>query len=122
MKISASATVIPVSDLEASVQFFTQKFGFKQTFRQEDYVGLEWDNCLVHLFSAANPNAKAAGSATVYIFCDDVDLIYQNLVDLGASIESEPQDYSYGMRDFEVADLDGNKFCFGSPVSETESS
>ena len=59
MKISASATVIPVSDLEASVQFFTQKFGFKQTFRQEDYVGLEWDNCLVHLFSAANPNAKA---------------------------------------------------------------
>ena len=50
MKITAAATVILVSDLEASIQFFTQKFGFKKTFRQEDYVGLEWDNCLVHLF------------------------------------------------------------------------
>ena len=25
----------------------------------------------------------------------------------------EPKDYPYGMRDFDVLDLDGNQLCFG---------
>jgi hypothetical protein len=31
----------------------------------------------------------------------------------GARILKEPKDYSYGMRDFDIHDLDGNQLCFG---------
>ena len=115
MEISAAATVVPVTDLEASIQFFIETLGFKEEFRHDGYVGLERDNCLVHLSRAGNPNTGSPGSASVYLFCDDVDSIHQNLIERGVSMPAEPQDYSYGMRDFVVADLDGNKFSFGSP-------
>jgi hypothetical protein len=31
----------------------------------------------------------------------------------GARILYEPKDYPYGMRDFDIKDLDGNQLCFG---------
>jgi hypothetical protein len=31
----------------------------------------------------------------------------------GASTLNEPRDYPYGMRDFDIHDLDGNQLCFG---------
>lgn len=31
----------------------------------------------------------------------------------GARTLGEPKDYPYGMRDFNVLDLDGNELCFG---------
>jgi len=31
----------------------------------------------------------------------------------GAQLLNAPKDYPYGMRDFDVADLDGNQLCSG---------
>jgi uncharacterized glyoxalase superfamily protein PhnB len=43
----------------------------------------------------------------------DVDFLFQELKSRGARILNEPKDYPYGMRDFDVNDLDGNQLCFG---------
>ena len=43
----------------------------------------------------------------------DVDALYQELKSRGARILNEPKDYPYGMRDFDINDLDGNQLCFG---------
>jgi uncharacterized glyoxalase superfamily protein PhnB len=43
----------------------------------------------------------------------DVDALYQELKSRGANTLNEPKDYPYGMRDFDVTDLDGNQLCFG---------
>jgi uncharacterized glyoxalase superfamily protein PhnB len=42
-----------------------------------------------------------------------VDALYQELKSRGAHALNEPKDYPYGMRDFDVHDLDGNQLCFG---------
>jgi len=34
----------------------------------------------------------------------------------GARIESEPKDQNYGIRDFDVTDLDGNMIYFGKSL------
>ena len=119
MKITAAASVIPVTNLDDSIQFFTKSLGFKQEFRHGEYAGLERGNCLLHLSQHDNPNTGTPGSASVYLFCDDADSMYNELIGRGVTVTSEPQDYSYGMRDFEVVDLDGNKFAFGSPTQDT---
>jgi catechol-2,3-dioxygenase len=38
---------------------------------------------------------------------------YVGLVKRAAKVLKEPKDYDYGLRDFDVADLDGNMIFFG---------
>ena len=118
MIITAAASVLPVSNIDDSIEFFTGAMGFKEKFRFGEYAGLERENCLLHLSHESNPNTGAPGSATVYLFCDDVDGIYNELVSRGVTVTSEPEDYSYGMRDFVAVDIDGNRFTFGAPTQE----
>jgi uncharacterized glyoxalase superfamily protein PhnB len=44
----------------------------------------------------------------------DVDAVYAELAARGARIVKPPQDYDYGMRDFDLIDLDGNQLTFGT--------
>jgi uncharacterized glyoxalase superfamily protein PhnB len=56
---------------------------------------------------------RKPGHGAVNVFVTDVDALYQELKSRGARTLSEPKDYDYGMRDFEVSDLDGNQLSFG---------
>jgi uncharacterized glyoxalase superfamily protein PhnB len=40
-------------------------------------------------------------------------VLYAELAERGANILKPPQDYPYGMRDFDVLDPDGNQVTFG---------
>ena len=53
------------------------------------------------------------GHGAVSIFVDDVDALHADLVKRGAKVLKAPKDYDYGLRDFDVADLDGNMIFFG---------
>ena len=44
---------------------------------------------------------------------NDVDALHAELAARGAHVVKPPQDYAYGMRDFDVTDLDGNQLIFG---------
>lgn len=119
MKLTAAAPVFPVADLDASVRFFVDKLGFHEEFRYEGiYAGIERDHCLIHLSKQSNPNTSAPGTATLYVFCDDARAIYDDVIARGARPDGPPKDYPYGMRDFMVRDLDGNRLSFGSPIGE----
>ena len=47
------------------------------------------------------------------MFVRDVDAVYAELAARGARIAKPPQNYDYGMRDFDPIDLDGNQLTFG---------
>ena len=47
------------------------------------------------------------------MFVRDVDAVYAELAARGARIVKPPQNYDYGMRDFDLIDLDGNQLTFG---------
>ena len=57
--------------------------------------------------------AHHSGETKRRLMRKDVDALYQELRSRGAQTQNEPKDYAYGMRDFDINDLDGNHLCFG---------
>ncbi|HVH80129.1 MAG TPA: VOC family protein, partial [Stellaceae bacterium] len=67
----------------------------------------------LHLRTAGGQPHWVAGHGALCVFVDDVDALHAEFATRGARIVAPPQDYDYGMRDFDVADLDGNRVTFG---------
>jgi hypothetical protein len=54
------------------------------------------------------------------VFVNDVDSVHDELAGRGAKVIKAPQNYDYGMRDFDVIDLDGNHLTFGMEAPHSE--
>ena len=70
------------------------------------------DEVALHLL-AAHETMRLPGNGGICVFVRDVDLVHADLVSRGANVIKAPQNYDYGMRDFDVVDLDGNQLTFG---------
>lgn len=111
-----AATVFVVSDVATSLAHYRDALGFDVTFQYGGptfYVCLCRDEVALHLL-AANKTQRFAGNGGLCIFVRDVDAVHAELVKRGANIVKPPQNYDYGMRDFDVLDLDGNQLIFGT--------
>jgi catechol 2,3-dioxygenase-like lactoylglutathione lyase family enzyme len=118
VKITGSAVVMPVGDVDASLKFYVEVLGFHEEFRFGNYAGVERDGCMIHLSMKDNPNTSEPGTGTVYIFCDEVDGFFAEVTGKGAKVKGEPEDYPYAMRDFVLLDPDGNRLTFGAPAGK----
>ena len=110
-----STTVFTVKDVMASTAYYRDKLGFDVAFeygKPTFYVSLCSGEVTLHLV-AASETPRLAGQGAVSIFVDDVDALYADLVKRGARVLKAPKDYDYGLRDFDVADLDGSMIFFG---------
>ena len=110
-----SITVFTVKDVMESLAYYREKLCFDAAFeygKPTFYVGLCSGNVTLHLI-AASKTTRQPGQGAVSIFVDDVDALHADLVKRGAKVLKAPQDYDYGLRDFDVADLDGNMIFFG---------
>ena len=61
----------------------------------------------MHLLSASQ-TSRLSGNGGICVFVRDVVAVYVELV-RGAGIVKPPQNKDYGMRDFDLIDLDGNQ-------------
>jgi catechol 2,3-dioxygenase-like lactoylglutathione lyase family enzyme len=116
-----STTVLTVKDVMASLAYYRDKLGFDVAFeygKPTFYVGLCSGQVTLHLISASQ-TPRQPGHGAVSIFVDDVDALHADLVKRGAKVLKEPKDYDYGLRDFDVADLDGNMIFFGMESKKT---
>ena len=102
---------VPVSDLDASVDWYTRFFGRPPDLR----VGEEvlWD-----LVDGATlfiePNAARAGAGRITLAVTGLDELLEGLAAQG--IEHEPvETYSNGVRHVKVPDPDGNAIAFAEP-------
>jgi catechol 2,3-dioxygenase-like lactoylglutathione lyase family enzyme len=110
-----AATVFVVSDLPKSVEYYRDALGFTVTFQYGNptfYACLCRDEVALHLLSARETK-RLPGNGGICVFVRDVDGIHAELATRGANVIKPPQDYDYGMRDFNVVDLDGNQLTFG---------
>jgi uncharacterized glyoxalase superfamily protein PhnB len=115
VSLVGAATVFVVQDVRRSVEHYRDVLGF--TYGDPAfYAGLERDNVVIHL-QAAGETKRQPGHGAVYVFVTDVDALYRELSARGARTLGEPKDYPYGMRDFDVHDLDGNQLGFGMESS-----
>jgi len=110
-----SATVFVVGDITKSIAHYRDALGFDVTFQYGQptfYACLCRDEVALHLL-AAQETKRLPGNGGICVFVRDVDRVYAELVGRGAKVIKPPQGYDYGMRDFDVVDLDGNHLTFG---------
>ena len=120
--IVGAATIFTVHDLAASVAHYRDILGFTITFQYGEppyYACLCRDELSLHLRAAGKNPAWVAGSGAVAVFVEDVDALYAEFAASGARVLKPPQDYAYGMRDFDIADPDGNQLTFGMESKRT---
>ena len=115
VSLCSAATLFVVKDVLQSVEHYHDVLGFRTEFTYGEptfYAGVERDAVVIHL-QAADRTKRLPGHGAVNVFVTDVDALFQELKSRGARILREPKDYPYGMRDFDINDLDGNQLCFG---------
>jgi catechol 2,3-dioxygenase-like lactoylglutathione lyase family enzyme len=111
--LTGSAVVMVVRDMTASLEYYRAALGFDVSFEwgtPVSYACLCRDEVQLHLSA---DTARQPGQSALCIFVKDVDALHAELVANGAQVVKPPQDYAYGMRDFDVTDPDGNRIIFG---------
>jgi catechol 2,3-dioxygenase-like lactoylglutathione lyase family enzyme len=111
-----AATVFVVSDITRSIEHYRDALGFTVTFQYGSptfYACLCRDEVALHLL-AAHRTHRLPGNGGICVFVRDVDGVYAELAARGAKVIKPPENYDYGMRDFDVVDLDGNQLTFGT--------
>lgn len=111
---------IYVANVEATVAFYRDLFGLRETFRTPEHgepihAELRLDGLVLGfatIESARRLHGLAAGSgpprAELVLWTDDVDAAYAALTEKGAHPMSPPHDFIGNLRAAWVADPDGN--------------
>jgi uncharacterized glyoxalase superfamily protein PhnB len=58
---------------------------------------------------------RHTGIGSAYVYVDDADALYADLRAKGADVQGEPVSQPWGLREFLVLDLEGNRITFGQP-------
>ena len=104
-----------VKDLQQSLAYYHDKLGFDVAFQYGEpvfYAGVCSGEVQLHMI-AVDRTTRQAGNGAVAIIVDDVDALHADLQKRGARVLKAPANQPYGLRDFDVADLDGNMLFFG---------
>ncbi|MCG8591614.1 MAG: VOC family protein [Proteobacteria bacterium] len=116
IELEDCAPALVVSDIEASLAYYERALGFEVAFRYGTptfYAGVCRGNVSIHL-QCATQTERPPGASLVNVFVSSADAMYEELRTREARIRKAPATYPYGMRDFDVEDLDGNVLVFGS--------
>ena len=119
ISLCAAATLFVVQDVLRSVEHYRDVLGFRVEFTYGEptfYAGVERDNVAIHL-QAASETKRQSGQGAINVFVTGVDALYRELKSRGARTMEEPADRPYGMRDFDIVDMDGNQLCFGESTT-----
>jgi catechol 2,3-dioxygenase-like lactoylglutathione lyase family enzyme len=99
---------VPVSDLDASIDWYTRFFGRPPDLRVGDEVLWDIDE---HATLFIEPNTARAGAGRITFAVDGLDGLLERLA--AERIEHEPiETYSNGVRHVNIPDPDGNRIAF----------
>ena len=102
---------VPVSDLDASTDWYTRFFARPPDSRVGEEILWEIDE---HAWLFIEPNAAQAGAGRITLAVAGLDALLERLA--ANRIEHEPiETYSNGVRHVKVPDPDGNTIAFAEP-------
>jgi len=100
---------LPFDNVTAAVQYYREVLGFKINYQQDDLGVMDRDAITV-LLIARTEHHKGIGSCGFYVA--NADALYNELLAKGAKVLGSPVSRPWGLRDFRVLDLEGNRLTF----------
>ncbi|HEX9937113.1 MAG TPA: VOC family protein [Longimicrobium sp.] len=101
---------LPVADVERAQQHYRDALGFEIGWLYEgEGIGAVSRGKVAIFFRRRTPPFEPA---VHWVFADDIDATYDELRSSGAKIVEPLEEKPWGMRQFTVEDLDGNRFYF----------
>ncbi len=121
-KVVHTRHVLAVKDLKLETSYFIDKLGFERDFTAPGWEFLSFGDFKVMLGECADEmTAEATGNHSwfAHALVENVDDVYQELLDRGAKILSPIADKPWGIRDFTVVTPDGHRIVFGQLIGES---
>ena len=120
-KVVHTRHVLAVKDLRVEAEYYLEKLGFDRDFTAPGWEFLSFGDFKVMLGECADEmTAEETGNHSWYAHAlvENVDGVYQELVDRGAKILSPIANKPWGIREFSVVTPDGHKITFGQMIRE----
>ena len=101
---------LPVEDVERSQQHYRDALGFEIAwlYPGKEIGAVSRGKVAIFFRKRTQPFEPAVH----WVFAEDIDATYQELQALGANIVRPLEEMPWGLRQFTVEDLDGNRFYF----------
>ena len=116
--------VLPVADVESTVDFYVNKLGFEEKFRQQSEGG-DVVNAQVHkegcnIMLNHNPSDAGRAGGGIYLWIrlhrEDIDSFFERVQANGVSVIDEIRDQFWGDRAFSVRDCNGFALAFNKSI------
>lgn len=103
---------LPLSDVARGVEYYQRVLGFHVNYVQSD-LGVMYRDDVTVLLIQRKPEHSGVSFCEAYV--RDADTLHAELVGRGATVQGEPVSHPWGLRDFQVLDLEGNRITFAQP-------
>jgi uncharacterized glyoxalase superfamily protein PhnB len=103
---------LQVPDVTATAEYYRDKLGFQLEFLWGEppvHAGVSL-GCISMHFSQGSP---APHGFWIYLVIDDADRLFEWYKENGVEVLDEPQTHPWGMREFNITDLNGYRLRFG---------
>ena len=111
--------ILNVKDLPAAMDYYVQKLGFEKYW---DWGDPPTFGCVrrgkVEIFMCQGGQGQSG--TWMSIFTSDVDALYEDYKQRGATILEPPTDYPWGVREMLVGDPDGHRLRIGVGVADDD--
>ena len=116
INFEAATPILNVKNFQASMEYYVQKLGFEKKWDWGDPPDF---GCVgrgrVEIFLCQGSQGQAG--MWMSIFMDDVDALYEEYKQSGATILNPPTNYPWDTREMLVEDLDGHRFRMSGEAS-----
>ncbi|GAB5554561.1 MAG: hypothetical protein Sapg2KO_41520 [Saprospiraceae bacterium] len=108
---------LPMRDQSITRQYYVNQLGFQQIGEYEGYLMVRKEEIEIHFFEFKALNPKE-NYGQIYIRTDDIEGLYQSLLDQkvpihpNGALESKP----WGQKEFALLDPDSNLLTFGQNI------
>lgn len=108
--LSAPVPELPVADVERAQRYYRDVLGFEITWLHPDRgIGAASRPPVAIFFRRREPPFEPA---VHWVFAPEIDATYREMESLGAKITEPLERKPWGLRQFTLEDIDGNRFYF----------
>ena len=117
MKMDRLIPMLPVKSIASSIEFY-EKLGFSVERRNDDWgwAMLCFDDCRLMVDQSINLHRDAPRQSVLYLYPDNIEEYHQHVRSKGLVVPDLEVTF-YGLTEFRLDDLDGNRLWIGQ---ETE--